>query len=387
MKYKGKELKEITTPQVFDPPKQMFVWEDVADCKAPYVRTVSAVIRTINGTTQVVGDCSLRWQHCAEIPEEPKPRRATNRELAKWLAQGKGEWGISKCGVIDKAEIGWFYDTGYENQTLQSVLRVRKWDDAEWHEPTVDYMGIEDKQVNTKTIARYDVTDKYGNQYSVRFTENGLKVFPTPVSIEKSEEIISLACKQFPELANGNTTTFDHNATSECIDGERKIVEADLWNRACSDENYFKETEVKIGNQVWMNKNLDVSDGGEGIFYNEENDEYYYTWDAAKRIADKILGWHLPSRKEWYKLVKTTGYDSTNLRAKSWNGTDKYGFSAVPAGLWYNGFSTVGSYAYFWTSEPDGSNAWDRYIGTGTSVYEGSNSQYLGFSVRLVKDK
>ncbi|SHH90298.1 hypothetical protein SAMN05720761_13916 [Fibrobacter sp. UWCM] len=83
------------------------------------------------------------FEYCAEIPEEPKPRRATNRELAKWLAQGKGEWGISKFGVIEKAEIGWFYDTGYEKQTLQSELRVRKWDDTEWHEPTVEYMGLE----------------------------------------------------------------------------------------------------------------------------------------------------------------------------------------------------------------------------------------------------
>lgn len=27
------------------------------------------------------------YRHCAEIPEEPKPRRVTNRELSKWFAK------------------------------------------------------------------------------------------------------------------------------------------------------------------------------------------------------------------------------------------------------------------------------------------------------------
>lgn len=85
-------------------------------------------------------DKNIQEEDCEEPTEQ---RRVTNRELAKWLAQGNGEWGISKFGVIEKAEIGWFYDTGYEEQTLQSELRVRKWDDTEWHDPTVDYMDMD----------------------------------------------------------------------------------------------------------------------------------------------------------------------------------------------------------------------------------------------------
>lgn len=311
MKYKGKELKEITTPQVFDPPKQMFVWEDVADCKAPYVRTVSAVIRTINGTTQVVGDCSLRWQHCAEIPEEPKPRRATNLEVAKWCATGKGLCKIKNNDdkpENDYVSIYYEYRQKDENKPAYGTCLIRKWEDTDWHEPTVDYIGIEDTKLCGKMLY---------------FTE----------------------------------------------------------------PDYFKKTEIKIGNQVWMNKNLDISDGGEGIYFNEDNGEYYYNWKAAKRVAAQIHGWHLPSRKEWNELVKYTGNDAANLRDKSWEGTDMYGFSAVPAGTWYNRFSNVDSGARFWTSEPDGSLAWYRLIDTGTSVLEDNSNQYRGFSVRLVKDK
>ena len=321
MKHKGIELKEITVPQAFDPPKQMFVWDDSDDCKAPYVRTVYAVIRTVNGTTQAVGDCSLRWVHCAEIPEEPKPRRATNREMSKWLAQGNGEM----------SEGGWrfdghAYDLDKANVEVSNRINVRKWEDAYWHEPTVDYMGIEDKSAD------------------------------------------------------------DTNVTTDAIEGKRNIAKAAILPKAYSDPNFFKEIEVKIGNQIWMNQNLNLNDGGEGIYYNKEYNAHYYTWEAAKRIADKIPGWHLPSRKEWDELIEATGNDAANLRANAWDGNDKYGFAAIPAGHWYNGFLDVDFDAYFWTSELDGSYAWSRHIDDETSVHDDEYNQISGFSVRLVKD-
>lgn len=148
----------------------------------------------------------------------------------------------------------------------------------------------------------------------------------------------------------------------------------------------FNPKTVNIGGKVWMAENLKLSDHESGIYFNVENGECYYNWKAAKRVAAQIHGWHLPSRKEWDELVKYTGNDAANLRDKSWEGTDMYGFSAVHAGYWNNGFRNVGSGAYFWTSEPNGSYAWYRYIDTGTSVNENNYSQYYGFSVRLVKD-
>jgi uncharacterized protein (TIGR02145 family) len=176
---------------------------------------------------------------------------------------------------------------------------------------------------------------------------------------------------------------FDHNVTSECIE----IPEQCRKMLYFTEPNYFKETEVKIGNQVWMSKNLNVGDGGVGIYFNKDNGEYYYTWGAAKRIVDNIPGWHLPSREEWDELVKTIGNDASNLRAKTWEGTDKYGFSAVPAGYWHGGFDNANDYAAFWTSELDGSYVWYRYIDTGTSVHEHIFNQCNGLSVRLVKDR
>lgn len=62
---------------------------------------------------------------------------------------------------------------------------------------------------------------------------------------------------------------------------------------------------VKIGDQVWTARNLDIDDGGEGIYH--LNGETYYTWDAAVRVCGKLNGWHLPTNKEWDKLIKTCG--------------------------------------------------------------------------------
>jgi len=141
--YNGMELEEVTEPQIFDPPKKCVVF-DSYDEKMSTIRNVVAVLpasfNKCGGILSVITEEKQYWKHCAILPDHPKPRRATNRELSRWLAHGNGEWGISKFGVIDKAEIGWFYDTGYEKQTLQSHLRVRKWSDTEWHEPTVDYL-------------------------------------------------------------------------------------------------------------------------------------------------------------------------------------------------------------------------------------------------------
>ena len=159
-------------------------------------------------------------------------------------------------------------------------------------------------------------------------------------------------------------------------------------------ENFVTET-VKIGDQIWMNKNLAIDDGGDGITINQETGEHYYTWDAAKRVAEKIKGWHLPTIAEWDFLAANAGGREvccTKLKATSgWdddgNGTDDFGFSALPAGYYYGSFYNLGSSAHFWTAtEYNSSNAYYRYFNTGASMNSGSSYKDYQYSVRLVKD-
>ena len=137
MKYKGIELKQITTSQIVDPPREMIVWSDVLNNKEPKKEIVYAVVKV--GKYYVAITSSLQWGYCAEIPKELKPRQATNRELAKWLATGIGEY-RNQIGLVTNA---YTYDESESDIEVCTYFKVRKWDDTDWHAPTVDYMGIE----------------------------------------------------------------------------------------------------------------------------------------------------------------------------------------------------------------------------------------------------
>ena len=74
------------------------------------------------------------------LPYPPKPRRATNRELARWLAQGNGELLVGNR----IRDYGFEYEIHECDFPALETWKVRKWEDTEWHEPDVDYMGLEE---------------------------------------------------------------------------------------------------------------------------------------------------------------------------------------------------------------------------------------------------
>ena len=155
--------------------------------------------------------------------------------------------------------------------------------------------------------------------------------------------------------------------------------------------------EIKIGDQVWMAENLDIDDGGEGIFHRDG--QTYYTWEAAMRVTKNLEGWHLPTKAEFETLIKNCGGKvSAGAALKSaagWkrdsNGTDAFGFSALPAGYRSSGgsFNNQGYYAYFWSSSEYSSDyAYSMYLscsyGTAYLNYDYKDN---GFSVRCLRDE
>jgi len=156
----------------------------------------------------------------------------------------------------------------------------------------------------------------------------------------------------------------------------------------------FNPKTVTIGNQVWMQENLAVSDGGEGITCNPDNRQYYYTWDAAMRIAKSIPGWHLPTAEEWNAAAAACGAEVVDNKYKDdpymrdYEGTEKLydTLRGLPVGYYRVGsFNDVGSYAYFWSATgSDSYRAYYRYL-SGT-MYQLTHRKDYGYSVRLVKD-
>jgi uncharacterized protein (TIGR02145 family) len=180
---------------------------------------------------------------------------------------------------------------------------------------------------------------------------------------------------------------------------------------------------VKIGTAVWMAENLNfAADGskcyGEGGDVVDGFDEdgarinptklsnaevqancakygRLYDWETAKKACP--AGYRLPSDDEWTALENAVGgkdIAGTKLKsAEGWNnngnGTDDYGFAALPGG---NGrsdgsFYYAGNYGYWWSAtEDDADDAWRRYMNYYYDVGRDGNFKENLFSVRCVKD-
>jgi len=161
---------------------------------------------------------------------------------------------------------------------------------------------------------------------------------------------------------------------------------------------------VKIGNQVWMTENLAYNAVGSKCYGNDEsNCQIYgrlYYWDTAMKVCPK--GWHLPTKAELDILTTASGGEDTggkflkaisgwnDCKGKSGNGTDAYGFSALPGGLGFpiRNFSNIGNNGYWWsTSEDNSHNAYSWIISYNTElIYGGSSKKGFLFSVRCLKD-
>ena len=156
---------------------------------------------------------------------------------------------------------------------------------------------------------------------------------------------------------------------------------------------------VKIGNQVWMAENLAYkpSSGNYWAYDNNQSNVakygYLYDWETAMKSCPN--GWHLPSDPEWTQLENTVGTDSRKkLKATGgWNnhsnGTDEFGFSALPGGYRDNEgyFSQVGSIGYWWGSTQNyRDNEWYRTLSKYGSVYPYNFNKSFGFSVRCLRD-
>jgi len=189
--------------------------------------------------------------------------------------------------------------------------------------------------------------------------------------------------------------------------------------------NPFGGDKIKIGNQVWMAKNLAVDkfrngdaipeaktkqeweeygDAGKAAWCYYDNDpsngEKYgklYNWYAVsdpRGLAPD--GWHIPSDAEWTKLTDYLGsaagnkMKSTSGWNKNGNGTNESAFTGLPCGFRYNNgnFSLIG-YLGFWWSSPEGDTnyAWYLYLdyklGNVTRYYSNKGS---GCSVRCLGD-
>ncbi|MCY1720449.1 hypothetical protein OU798_08865 [Prolixibacteraceae bacterium Z1-6] len=204
------------------------------------------------------------------------------------------------------------------------------------------------------------------------------------------------------------------------------VSEQDLINAGLtgfvSDEDGNNYKWVRIGGQVWMAENLayDADDGSMVYDDDESNLAIYgrlYIWDVVMQGESGSesnpsgvqgicpCGWHVPSEAEWMELrnhLISNGYSyeaaGNALKATSgWdndaNGSDDYGFSAVPGGRYVNwpsesGYRDIGSWAFWWTTDEinQGTGVWGFTLGYLGQTYVGNTLKTDAIYVRCVRD-
>ena len=143
------------------------------------------------------------------------------------------------------------------------------------------------------------------------------------------------------------------------------------------------DVEETAGNYV----DLGLSSGTKWKAVNEVNSadaEYaFFTYDEA--MAQ--YGNKLPSREQWMELVNECEWSWTGMGYKV-VGPNGKNISLPAAGcrICDGSVGDVGSYGYYWSSTPSGSeDAWYLYFYSG-SVHMGNYRRCCGQSVRLVQD-
>ncbi len=149
-------------------------------------------------------------------------------------------------------------------------------------------------------------------------------------------------------------------------------VAAFVWTAAAQtgiftdtrDKTVYKTVKMPDG-KIWMAENLNINIGTSWCYGNKDyNCNKYgrlYNWVTAKTACP--FGYRLPSNEEWAKLVSAAGSETAGKKLKAtsgWkgfdgtigNGTDDFGFAAMPGGirLITGRFDGAGANGYWFTS-------------------------------------
>jgi uncharacterized protein (TIGR02145 family) len=305
----------------------------------------------------------------------------------------------------------------FESAYLAALVEMPK--NADITEKELEILNLDDLNLNSKWFKYEYVTSTQGGIAGLKATalENFGKFnkgsFLQTVYQEDSDTFTHCVGGIGADVSVVEELIPNFNATVECSSVEVKKASGSAQSAApaptrqntasgtFTDSRDGKKYKiVKVGTQTWMAENLNyAAKGSECYENNAANCAKYgrlYDWTTAKKACP--AGMHLPRDAEWTTLVKYAGGESTagkKLKSKSgWNengnGTNDFGWSALPGGFGISGgyFGGAGNDGIWWSAtESNANRAWGRLMGDlNVDVYRNDYDDAFLLSVRCVQD-
>lgn len=196
-------------------------------------------------------------------------------------------------------------------------------------------------------------------------------------------------------------------------------------NGSTVEEDEIKYNTIQIGNQVWMDKNLNIGEmilAGELASNNNLIEKYCYHNDTAlcsvygglyswaELMKYNFLegsqgicpdGWHVPSVSDWHILINYLGGTNqaggklkepgtTNWKSPNLISDETSIFTALPSGYFnaqVNQFQGIEESTYLWSSSGNGAFSWGIFLqhSDSTTVIL-SNPIQSGLPLRCIKN-
>ena len=300
----------------------------------------------------------------------------------------------------------------YPEKSYGSSVRCIKNDDAYNNFPQAAFTANNTSIIKDEEIVFTDQSTNTPTSWSWDFGDGGTSTVQNPTHTYNTEGTYTVSLTVSNAYGNDTETKTDYitvnsNNTVTDYDGNTYptvTIGTQTWvAENLKTTHYPNGTEIPLvtDNTAWGNLGDNDTDDAYCYYENNSSSEYgaLYTYAAALNACP--TGWHLPSDAEWTTLENYisndghSGTEGTALKATSgWsndgNGTDNYGFTALPGGRrnYVGTFGFVGSYSFWWSS---------TQTSTSTALYRGLSYSYsyvsrtsdyksVAYSIRCVKD-
>ena len=217
------------------------------------------------------------------------------------------------------------------------------------------------------------------------------------VTFEVVDTVVVFACE--PPFVCGDSTAYNGHAYATVAIGSQCWFKDNLQTSLYADGTPIPEvTDAAVWSALSAGARCDYGNSSLSV------DTYgrLYNWEAVDHDSGLCpTGWHVASDAEWWMLEGHVGgqgfagQEGAALKSTSgWdnagNGTDDFGFTALPGGYRFvdGSFFSQGSYGYWWSSSSFGSESWARgMLSEGPEVIRSSFDPRGAFSVRCLQDE